>query len=80
VEALYLLAMLDYVSLENGIDWCTKYEPLRHIKLEDLAIPKGIRISLEVFHNQEIFDKAYKKAIPEFLRHNIMEGDVRNVC
>lgn len=79
-EALYLLAMLDYVSKENDIPICTKYNTLRHTKLKELAVPEGIRISLNIFHDRTAFDNAYKKAIPEFLKYNIMEGDVRNVC
>lgn len=77
--ALYLLAMLDYISKENGVPVCTKYEYLRGQKLERLHIPDGIRINLELFGNQELFERTYKNAIPEFLKYNIMEGDVRNV-
>lgn len=78
--ALYLLAMLDYVSKENDIPLCTRYDYLREEKLEKLYIPGSIRIPLELFHHQELLEEAYKNAIPEFLKHNFLEGDVRNVC
>lgn len=77
--ALYLLAMLDYVNKENGVPLCTRYDYLREEKLEKLYIPSGIRIGLELFKNQKVFDEAYENAIPEFLKHNFLEGDVRNV-
>lgn len=78
--ALYLLAMLDYISKENDIPLCTRYDYLRNEKLEHLAIPTGIRIGMNIFHNNKLFEEAYKNAIPEFLKYNILEGDVRNVC
>lgn len=77
---LYMLAMLDYVSRENDIPICKEYEPFRSIQLEELYIPFGIYLSKKLLGDSKIFDEAYKIAIPEFLRHNIMEGDVRNVC
>lgn len=77
--ALYLLAMLDHISKENDVPLCTKYEYLRSQKLPELIIPTGIKIDIEIFHNNSLFERAYKNAIPEFLKYNIMEGDIRNV-
>jgi hypothetical protein len=42
-------------------------------------VPKSIQIADELLENHKTFDKAYNKAIPEFLEYNIMEGDIRNV-
>lgn len=77
--ALYLLAMLDYVSKENDIPLCTRYDSLRKTKLKKLAIPAGIKISMELFNNKIAYEKALENAIPEFLKYNILEGDIRNV-
>lgn len=77
--ALYLLAMLDYVSKENDIPLCTRYDSLRKTKLKKLAIPAGIKISMELFNNKIAYEKACENAIPEFLKYNILEGDIRNV-
>ena len=77
--ALYLLAMLDYISKENDIPTCTKYEYLRSQKLPKLLIPLSIRIFKEMFNDDTVFQEEYKNAIPEFLKYNIMEGYIRNV-
>lgn len=78
--ALYLLAMLDYISKENDIPLCTSYENLRKLKLPELVIPASIRLGMRMFDDDTVFQEAYKNAIPEFLKYNFMEGDVRNVC
>lgn len=78
--ALYLVAMLDYVSKENDIPICTNYNWLRKLKLPELAIPVSIRLGMKMFGNDDILKEAYENAIPEFLKYNILEGDVRNVC
>lgn len=78
--ALYLVAMLDYVSKENDVEICTNYNWLRQLKLPELLIPVSIKLGMKMFGNDEVFKEAYKDAIPEFLKYNIMEGDVRNVC
>ena len=77
--ALYLLAMLDYVSKENDIPLCTAYDPLRKTRLKELAVPAGVVISKELFGNQLAYEKALENAIPEFLKYNIVEGDIRDV-
>lgn len=78
--ALYLLATLDHVSKENDIPLCTRYDNLRKTKLKELAIPAGIKISAELLGNQTVLEKAQKNALPEFLKYNILEGDIRDVC
>ena len=32
-----------------------------------------------MFNDDTVFQEEYKNAIPEFLKYNIMEGDIRNV-
>lgn len=78
--ALYLLATLDHVSKENDIPRCTRYDSLRKTKLKELAIPAGIKISAELLGNRTVLKKAQKNALPEFLKYNILEGDIHDVC
>ena len=78
--ALYLLAMLDYVSKENDIPLYTGYDWLRKQKLPKLLIPVSISLGMDLFGNDKILKKAMNTAIPEFLKYNILEGDIRNVC
>lgn len=77
--ALYLLAMVDYVSRENGIPRCTDYDGLRTLRLPKLLIPVGIKTLMRAMKTDQIPEDIYVDAIPEFLEYNILEGDVRNV-
>ena len=78
-EALYLLAMLDFLSRINEIPLCSKYNDLRMTKLEKPIYPLGVLINSEVLKSDEPLRIAEKEAIPEFRRFNIIEGNVRNV-
>ena len=79
-EALYLLAMVDYLSRVNEVPLCDKYNYLRRGKLEHPIFPTGVRILAKAFNDDSILDKAVENAIPEFARFNIMEGEIRDVC
>jgi plasmid maintenance system antidote protein VapI len=78
-ESLYLLAMLDYVSRENDVPLCTKYDALRSIKLEETLYPASVLAMAVVNGEEKVKKDALSKSIPEFLRHNIVESEVRNV-
>ena len=78
-EALYLLAMLDYLSRINEIPLCSKYNDLRMRKLEKPIYPVGVLLNSEVLKSDEPLRIAEKEAIPEFRRFNIIESEVRNV-
>lgn len=78
-ESLYLLAMLDYISRVNDIPLCEEYDDLRRCRLQDAIYPFGI-LSLDAASNTtEAKEQAQKSAIPEFLRFNIVESEVRDV-
>ena len=79
-EALYLLAMLDYLSRENDIPLCKNYNDIRTAKLQQPVYPSSIVVMCEVMNSDAPKEKCLQEAIPEFLRFNIMECDVRNVC
>lgn len=78
-EALYLLAMLDYLPRENNIPICTKYDDIRTRRLAKPVYPIGVLITSEVLKSEAPLRKAEQEAIPEFRRFNIIESEVRNV-
>lgn len=78
-EALYLLAMLDYLSRINNVPLCTKYDDIRAHKLERPLYPVGVLITGEVLKSDEPVRRAERDAIPEFSRFNIFESEVRRV-
>ncbi|MGN0168278.1 MAG: XRE family transcriptional regulator, partial [Acetatifactor sp.] len=79
-EALYLLAMIDYLSRINSLPICTNYNDIRSKKLEKPYFPAGVVVSYAATGDEGIMEKALANAIPEFLRFNIVEGEVRDVC
>lgn len=79
-EALYLLAMLDYLSRENDVPLCDNYNDIRATKLQRPVYPSSVMVMCEVMNSDVPKEECLQKAIPEFLRFNIVECDVRNVC
>lgn len=78
-ESFYLLGMLDYISRENNIPICTQYEDLRKQKLKNIIYPTDVLVAAKAAKNDKPIKKSLKEAIPEFLRFNIVESEVRNV-
>ncbi len=79
-EALYLLAMLDYLSRENNIPICKNYNDIRNAKLQKLLYPSSVTILCKTMKSDAPKEDCLRLAIPEFLRFNIVECEVRNVC
>lgn len=78
-HALYLLAMLDYVSRVNDIPLFTKYNEFRKLKLQEKLYPANILLIHEITKNPSILEEAWRDSIPEFKEKNIAEVDIRNV-
>jgi len=78
-ECLYLLGMVDYLSRENNLPVCNKYDHMRCAKSQKTIYPAGILAMCAVMGNEEAKQESLKNAIPEFLRHNIVESEIRNV-
>jgi len=78
-ECLYILAMIDYLSRINNIPTYSKYDDIRAHKLSKPLYTSDIILQSEIMHNEKIKEEAMAKAIPEFSRFNIIEGDIRNV-
>ena len=78
-ESLYLLAMVDYLSRENGLPLCEDYADLRRAKLREVIYPSSIVAMCAASRNDDVKRRSYADAIPEFKRFNIVENEVRNV-
>jgi transcriptional regulator with XRE-family HTH domain len=79
-ESLYLLAMVDYLSRENDLPLCTDYNDLRNAKLKQTVYPSSI-VALCAASGEEKWKAGSREnAIPEFMRHNIVEAEVRNIA
>ncbi len=78
-EALYLLAMLDYISRENNIPLCNEYDEIRTKRLSTIVYPRSVLAMSAASKDDAVKEKAVKESIPEFMRHNIVESEVRNV-
>lgn len=78
-ESLYLLAMLDYLSRENDIPICTQYDDMRSLKLKTILFPAGVLVAAKVAKSDELKHRSVREAIPEFMRFNIVESEVRDV-
>ena len=79
-ESFYLLAMVDYVSRENEIPLCTRYDDIRRQKMKDTIYPLSVVLLDEAMDSEQNREDSLAHAIPEFLRFNIVESEVRNVC
>lgn len=78
-ESFYLLGMLDYLSRENNIPQCKDFNNIRQCKLEEPLYPSGVLALASASQDPKVLDKAKASAIPEFMRFNIVENEVRNV-
>ena len=78
-EALYLLAMLDYVSRENEVPLCEDYNELRNCRLSRPVYPASVIARSAASKDDKAKKEAMDSAIPEFLHYNIIESEVRNV-
>ncbi|MDR1794676.1 MAG: hypothetical protein LBR25_04720 [Erysipelotrichaceae bacterium] len=78
-EALYLLAMLDYLSRENDLPLCYEYDDIRCAKLRDPLYPSGILILCALSRSDKPKKDSYRDTIPEFKRFNIIENEIRDV-
>ena len=79
-ECLYLLAMIDYLCRIHDMPLVPWYDDLRKAKFNDILYPMGILIQCWVSKDEKFKEESLEEAIPEFLRHNIVESRIRDVC
>lgn len=78
-EAFYTLAMVDYLSKENQIPLSNRYEDIRSSSLKEPIYPRDFVLMKNMGFDSEMIKKFSTNAIPEFLKYNIIEADIRNV-
>lgn len=78
-ECLYVLAMVDYLSRENDLPLCNEYDDLRQMKLQTPLYPLSVQLADAVTEDRQLKEESLRRAIPEFRRFNIVEGEVRNI-
>lgn len=78
-ESFYLLAMLDYISRVNNVPICTEYDDIRSRKLKSTLYPASVLAMCSVCKDDTIKLQSMRNSIPEFLRFNIVESDIRNI-
>jgi len=78
-ESLYLLAMIDYLSRENGLPVCSEYNDLRRARLSETVFPASVVAMSAASRSDKPKSDSLNTAIPEFMRFNIVESEVRNV-
>lgn len=78
-EALYLLSMIDYLCRINNIPLCSKYDYLRNSRLNKTLFPLSVVALYSTLKDDTVLRTALHDSIPEFLSHNIVESEIRNV-
>lgn len=78
-ESFYLLAMLDYLCRENDLPLCQDYDDIRKHKLAEPIYPRDIMMAAKLNPALDERKTSWDNAIPEFLKYNIVEGEIRNV-
>ena len=79
-ESFYMLGMLDYLCRINKLPICKDYNDIRKQKLSEMIYPASVLALCAIEKNDKAKKDALKKAIPEFLRFNIIESEVRDVA
>lgn len=77
-ECFYLLATIDYLSRIHDLPLVKDYDDLRKLKLSDILYPTSVLIFDDVTKTNAMKKKALKEAIPEFLKFNIVEGNIKD--
>lgn len=78
-ESMYLLAMVDYLSRLHSLPVCREFNDIRKQRLSEPLYPMSVRIAEAVTKDTSWKERCVHDAIPEFLRFNIVESEVRNV-
>lgn len=78
-ESFYLLAMVDYLSRLNDVPLCGEYSELRKKKLKQTIYPSSVLALALATKDESVKTDAVKNSIPEFIRFNIVENEVRDV-
>jgi hypothetical protein len=58
----------------------SKYDYIRNTKLKEIIYPVRIILVSHIYNIDEPKKCSLKEAIPDFLKKNIVEAEMRNVC
>lgn len=79
-QALYLLAMIDYLCRKNDIPLCENYNELRSFCFKKPIYTMDVLLYSKLISDQDvdkdIKEEARNNSIPEFIRFNIVECDI----
>lgn len=78
-KALYLVAMIEYLCRRDSLKKIPEIDKYKGIKLSKLVYPAGVELVTRLLKNDDYKKKALNNAEPEFLKHNIVEGEIENV-
>lgn len=78
-EALYLLAMIDYLSRIYDKPINNAYNNLREYKLYDRLYPASIVVLSQINPDSNILNESFESSIEEFKRFNIVESEIDNI-
>lgn len=79
-EALYVLSMLDYLCRIENLCLVKEYDDIRQLKLDKPVYPGSVIVMYNSLKDERVKKEARKNAIPEFMSHNIVEGDIFDVA
>jgi len=72
--------MVDYLCRINNMPLISMFDELRQGKFKEIIYPASVLLYCSITKNEEYKEECLRYAIPEFLRHNIVEAEIRNVC
>lgn len=75
-ESLYLLALFDLLSKKNNVNLCEDYDWYRKQKMKELIVPVDVLLDEKMNPQSNYRETLIKNANREFLKYNILEGDV----
>lgn len=80
-KALYILAVIDYLSWKNKVPFFPDFEPLRSCKLNELLFPAEVIMMDKIEHSDTNRKKALETCKNDecgrfFFRHNIIERNI----
>lgn len=77
VKALYLVAMVNYLSNKYNLDM--NIHDYDNFRLEHMVYPRSVLFKCAIMKNDKYKQEAIKHAEKEFLQFNICEGEIEQV-
>lgn len=83
VNALYTLAMVDYISHINNVPYYAGYNDLRQYKIEETVYPSEVIMLDKLYKTDKYTKKAYEECKNDpcgkfFIRYNLIERSITN--